>query len=693
MTDEELPEEADPSDAEDAPDLPPPSTFAGKARKAEEEDGDEGASGLTEEFDGLEAELSADLGDKAPEGADQEADPADEQEEPPDEFAFEEEEADEPDAEDESDSEAAAPQISGATIEADTLALSDIEAQREAAHAGLAKRAEKSTFSHQVTTGSHKVQPPSLTPPVVAAADKPEEDEGVGAPPKRRIGWRFMAAAFVIVSSVAAATAVSFLLFLSDIAEGLNDDGTLGSARAQLDNVEGGGPQTILILGSDKRDSTPTDPGRSDTAMLLRVDPDKNFLALMSLPRDLSVPIPGYGPENKLNAAYSYGEQAKPGGGPELAIQTIKEYLDIPINHVVNIDFRGFYEAVNAIDCAYIDVDHHYFHSNEGVVEGSEDFYSEIDVQAGYQKLCGYKALQYVRYRHGDSDLVRGTRQQEFIREARQRIPPKELLPVFGTGNELIDIFKEYTSSDIDDPGTIVEMMKTFIEVREAPVRQVSIGEIVPSGGVEATPDQVDAAVNQFLGNDLDDAPAEEPAEAAPEDGGSKPKDEQPKPEPEPPTALIDSTATALELAAGFEQFMGHHDSDLPIFYPTKIVGTTNAAISTEDSRAAALEPPEDVKDVFAMYKYVIPFFDPNQGTTYYGVSGTDWLDPPILKNPSTTKTIDGREYLLYYEKDQLRLVGWHTSKGSYWVSNTLSRGLTEEQMLGVAAATRELGE
>ena len=434
MTDSELPGDPD-SPADDTGDLPPPSTWAGKSRKAEEESAEPESRSMTDEFEGLADELSADLDDLD----------ADEQEEPPDEFAFDDEDDDagddleagsDPETEAKSADEPvkgsdptvadpsapAVAAVSSVTVEADTLALSDVEAAREAAHAGLSSRAKKSSFSHEVTTGAHKVavQPKKASAPPPDSDD--EDPEGVGEPPKRRIGLRFVAAAFVIVSSMAAATAVSFLLFLSDIAEGLNDDGTLGAARAQLEDVEGGAPQTILILGSDKREGTPGDPGRSDTAILLRVDPDKKFLSLMSLPRDLNVPIPGYGTD-KLNAAYSFGEQDNPGGGgTELAIETIKGYLDIPINHVVNVDFEGFYEAVNAIGCVYIDVDRHYFNSNEGVFEGSEDFYAEIDVESGYQKLCGYRALQYVRYRHEDNDLVRGARQQDFIREARQRI-------------------------------------------------------------------------------------------------------------------------------------------------------------------------------------------------------------------------------------------------------------------------------
>ncbi|HYH60474.1 MAG TPA: LCP family protein [Solirubrobacterales bacterium] len=708
-------EGSDPTDdAGDA--LPPPSTFAGRHRKAESE-GERDSQGMTEEFDvdGIADELSASIDDLSTEEHD-ELSKADEQEDPPDEFAFEEEEepeeepsagsgsdaakTDEPAANEVPDPTVAAGEepkpsdspeepeaaATGMTVEADTLALSDVEAAREAAHAGLSKRAKKSTFSHEViTTGSHKVEPAAPEPFVPAEAD----GGGVGEPPKRRMGWRFVAAAFVIVSSMAAATAVSFLLFLSDIAEGLND-GELASAREQLDAVEGGSPQTILILGSDKRGGTPGDPGRSDTAMLLRVDPDPDqpFLSLLSLPRDLEVPIPGYGPD-KLNSAYFLGEQDPNSSGPKLAIETIKEYMGIDINHVVNVDFNGFYEAVNAIDCVYIDVDRHYQHSNEGLF--GEQLYAEIDVPAGYTKLCGFNALNYVRYRHEDNDLVRGARQQDFVREARQRIPPSELLPFFGRGDELIDIFTENTSSDINDAATIVEMMKTFAAVREAPVRQVSIGEIQDDGSVEATQDQVEVARNQFLGNDLDNEPAEEPEPKPEKDKEQKPEE----PAEPPPVPLIDSSATGQQLAAGFEKFMDSKEAGLPIFYPTQIVENSAARLDTEDSRAGALPGPND-KTIYYMYKYVIPFQEEGpfgSFTSYYGVSGTNWKEPPILKNPSEYRTIDGREYMLFYEQDRLRLVGWKTNKGSYWVINTLTHALSEEAMLKVATSAQELGQ
>ena len=168
----------------------------------------------------------------------------------------------------------------------------------------------------------------------------------------------------------------------------------------------------------------------------------------MSIPRDLKVEIPGYGTE-KFNAAYTYG-------GPKLTLQVVKELTGLPINHVVNVDFLGFVRAVDAIDCVYVDVDRRYYHSNVGVPPSEQ--YAEINVQPGYQLLCGKKALQYVRYRHTDTDLVRAARQQDFLSAARQRVPIDQL--VLGR-NELIDIFTEYTTSDISDTETMLRGAET----------------------------------------------------------------------------------------------------------------------------------------------------------------------------------------------------------------------------------------
>src|SRR5207244_11435251 len=113
---------------------------------------------------------------------------------------------------------------------------------------------------------------------------------------------------------------------------------------------------------------------------------------------------------------------------------------------------------VNATDCAYVDVDHHYYHSNVGL--GPSEQYAAIDIPAGYQRMCGYNALQYVRYRHDDNDLVRSARQQEFLREARQELPASKIL---ADRNQLIDILKKYVPSDIAHETDRVRRGKRFI--------------------------------------------------------------------------------------------------------------------------------------------------------------------------------------------------------------------------------------
>ncbi len=136
--------------------------------------------------------------------------------------------------------------------------------------------------------------------------------------PRARPLWaRFLAASLVIVISMAAATSISILLYLTDIAKGLSDNEKFASLQSQLTDVDGGDPQTILIIGSDKRLGTKGDPGRSDTTILLRVDPEKHAIALLSIPRDLKVNIPGYGVD-KFNEAFS-------DGGPDKTLKVVKQ--------------------------------------------------------------------------------------------------------------------------------------------------------------------------------------------------------------------------------------------------------------------------------------------------------------------------------------------------------------------------------
>src|SRR3954451_22033700 len=292
---------------------------------------------------------------------------------------------------------------------------------------------------------------PKKPPPGGAPKKPPPSGDPEPAPKPKRLWWRFSLAAVIIVAVSAAATSVSILVYLDSIAKALGTNSGLNhKLQKYLSNVEAGEPENILILGSDKRANLKEDPGRADTTILLRLDPDKDTIAVMSIPRDLEVEIPGVGTE-KFNAAYTYG-------GPKLTLQVVKELTGLKINHVVNVDFLGFVRAVDAIGCVYADVDPRYYHSNVGVPPSEQ--YSEINIKPGYQMLCGKKALEYVRYRHPDTDIVRSARQQDFLSAARERVPVKDLL--LGRSN-LIDIFTQYTSSDISDTGTMIQVLDLFV--------------------------------------------------------------------------------------------------------------------------------------------------------------------------------------------------------------------------------------
>jgi LCP family protein required for cell wall assembly len=576
------------------------------------------------------------------------------------------------------------------TVEADVLALGDAEEAAEAA----AAEAEEGQPAHDAgVAGETEVQPQPATEsepepepqpaseadapaggsteeapvpagggvataeppppaqriaPVAAAPDEPPEVESA---PRSKLWLRFVAASFVIVVSMATATAVTGLIYLTDIARGL---GGIEGVQKQLAQVDGGSPQNILILGSDKRAGDPT--ARSDTALLIRLDPDQGAIALFSLPRDLKVNIPGYGVD-RLNAAYTLG-------GPKLTLETVAQVTGLDIHHVVNVNFDGFYRAVNAIDCVYVDVDRRYY------VPPEAD-YAEIDIEAGYQLLCGERALQYVRFRHADTDITRTARQQEFLREARQKMTPGRL---FRDREDLIDIFKRYTTSDIDDAGTMLEVFKLFLSVADAPVREIHFEGNVGPSYITFSQEQMEQAVDQFLGIEDTQGPRGGGVEGAEgsEDGGGGGEGEGGEEKPPPEPELIDSAEFGGQMGAEFAKQTG-----FPVYYPTKL---TPGSQFSQDSRTYEIE--DENGKIHGIYKFVIQ--TPLLGE-YYGVSGTTWEDPPILENPSETREIGNGTFDLFYDGDRLRMVAWKTDDAAYWVNNSLLQSIEEEQLLEIA--------
>ena len=177
------------------------------------------------------------------------------------------------------------------------------------------------------------------------------------------------------------------------------------ATRAQL--ADGGSlitsPSTILLLGSDLRPGG-SGASRSDSTMLVRVDPGRNRIVLLSIPRDLRVPIPGHGVD-RINAAYTLG-------GPALAIATVRELTTVRVNHVAVVDFAGFRSLIDALGGVTVE-------NPTKIVSNSFD-----GVQWRFAKgnihLDGRRALAYARVRENtldptDSDISRGLRQQRVL--------------------------------------------------------------------------------------------------------------------------------------------------------------------------------------------------------------------------------------------------------------------------------------
>ncbi|MEX0973067.1 MAG: LCP family protein [Solirubrobacterales bacterium] len=512
-------------------------------------------------------------------------------------------------------------------------------------------------------------------------------------PPKRkRYWWRFSLASVVVILATATAVAASGLTRIDNIAEALGHNDKLKTAvEGVLKTTKGGEAQNILILGSDKRASEPEDSGRSDTAILLRLDPDNDAIALMSIPRDLKVEIPGVGTD-KFSSAYAYG-------GPKLTLQVIKELTGMPINHIVNVDYLGFVRAVYAIGCVYVDVDRRYYHSNVGVPPSEQ--YSEINVKPGYQLMCGKRALEYVRYRHTDTDIVRAARQQDFLSAARHRVPIADLArDVLGEG-DLVDIFTEYTSSDISDTKSMLQVLKLFIASRNAEIKEVDFPAELGPSFVYASPAAIEEAADTFLGIEgrsgprgvLDKVESGGGKKAKKKKAQAKKRKQKKKPKLKTKPPGSDGLVNAREAGEEEAKIVARKfSSGFPVFYPTRLPAgaayeESNPYLKIQDPRVYRFKDSDGNRH--GAYRMVVQLDLPD-GSHYFGVQGIQgWSDPPILSGPSITQTIRGREYRIFLDGDRIKLVAWHRGDNTYWIANSLLRVLTNDQMIGIARSAR----
>ncbi|HET6866970.1 MAG TPA: LCP family protein [Solirubrobacteraceae bacterium] len=429
-------------------------------------------------------------------------------------------------------------------------------------------------------------------------------------------------------------------------------------------------PETILVVGSDRRAGTPFKDVSTDTIMLIRLDPDSKTIKVLSLPRDLKVQIPQGGAllTSKLNTAYFYG-------GPGLLIKVLQQQVlpGLKVDHVVDFNFAGFEKIVDAVGCVYADIDHRYY-NNTALTN-----YSSIDIEPGYQKLCGADALSFVRFRHTDSDVVRQARAQDFIRWARSQFTRDRIISEEGT---LLRIFGENATTDhsLHTTDGLINVFKLVASTLGRPLEQIPFPAVAaPCGGpkapaacyLTATPAAEAAAYQQFM----------TPATALHRTTGAA-------------TATPATTGLAADPADGQSQADALTGAGLTVLYPGLIEAGShycssragNCPLEKADPRAYPRAYRIDAGGrAYPAYRMTL-VINPSLGE-YYGVQGTTWTDPPILAHPTRTVLIDGKKLLEFYNGGRLSLVGWKTAGAAYWVSNTLTDSIPAGQLLAIAAS------
>ena len=445
---------------------------------------------------------------------------------------------------------------------------------------------------------------------------------------------------------------------------------------------EAGKPQTLLLVGSDHRFGDPGKDARADTMMLVRIDPRQRATTVLSIPRDLVVEIPGRGLA-KINETYTLG-------GLDLTARTVKRLLSTDgdsfrVNHAVATTFGGFEQAVDQLHCVYIDVDRRYYHTNDGLAVS--EHWAEINVRAGYQRLCGTEALQYVRFRHLDNDIVRAARQQDFLRATKDQLRQYGLLDNL---RPLVRIIARATETDEDLQSTrgLLRLGKLAVGSAGKPVRQIrfpatfvmpgamsSVGVHPELGSyVTANDSQVRRAVREFMHPSASTRPIRA-VKAHRARRARKSKSD----------GLRDATA---EVEALVRAVPSRDRTRMPMHAPRRLTQRgalpPNSTVAPNPRRYVIVDASGRRH---AAYRIVVAE-DVQQGQ-YYGIQGTTWKTPPILAAAHQTRRIGGRTFSIYTDGGHIRLVAWRTPKAVYWLSNTLSVDLSNAEMLDIAASAK----
>ncbi len=317
-------------------------------------------------------------------------------------------------------------------------------------------------------------------------------------------------------------------------------------AAKHLDAAIPGQPTTALVIGTDKRRGPEAElTGRSDTLMLVRADPQRDYISLLSFPRDLltTVKCPGR-PDfvDRINAAFS-------ACGTLGSVSTVRALTGLPINYFVTVNFRGFLQLVNNLGGVWVDIDRRY-RCDASNCPGV----TPIDLQPGYQRLRALNALAFVRFRHFDSDLYRVARQQLFLKALKQQISSTlDLNTVF----DIVDAVKKNVvigrgGNEPLDLQTIKDYVYFARGLPPGHIFQSRIDDLTGQFELSAPEQSISAAVRDFIQPDLS-----APAKARDSTLGIRRRSRAPKPAAVTTTVLNGSGTAGAAANASYE--LGQH--------------------------------------------------------------------------------------------------------------------------------------
>lgn len=481
-----------------------------------------------------------------------------------------------------------------------------------------------------------------------------------------RVAWRSLIGCLIVVLLSAAASAVFVLTQVDQLAGALSLNKSLDIKTSALASSSAGGPQTLLLVGNDQRTHTTTAPvlPHSNEMLLVRFDPSKPWISMMSIPRELltTIQCPNGPATTRLNYSLTCG-------GFKTLVSTIKQVTSLSVNHVVMIDFNNFKRAVNDLGCAYTTVDRRYFHVNTP----TSAQYQEINLQPGYQRICGTQALEFVSYRHGDTSLVRDARDQSFLLAAKQEYGPT-LIDNIGKFERIFGRTVQ-TDSALHTSSGLLSLIDTLISSAGLPVRQVQFQvDLQPADPlavacacVTATQQQVSASVHSFLYGSLHTTTRKTAALA---------KAIQHHARSVAHLALQAVPSVERSGARGAAQHLG-----FPLEFPS--VQDELGPVTSPDIRDYLIHAPGGTA-----YPSYVAVFSTGLLGQYYDVQGTTWVTAPTFDSPAQTVRIHGRSYYLWYSGQHLLQVAWYAHHAMYWIHNTLTDALGNAQMLSIASQT-----